>query len=110
MGMSSHHERLLTVRSLMDFFRESVSAAIESQGVEINPHTSHYVVNLLTLFARSEELYEDDGETYGLKPLALMLADAASARRPVDLSATSSRRMPGGSRLQCRSPMVSSAP
>jgi len=80
MSMSSHHERLLTVRSLMDFFRESVSAAIDSQGVEINPHTSHYVVNLLTLFARSEELYEDDGESYGLKPLAIMMADAAEAR------------------------------
>jgi hypothetical protein len=38
------------------------------------------VVNLLTLFSRSEELYEDDGDTFGLRPLALMLADAADAR------------------------------
>ena len=34
---------------------------------------------MLTLFSRSDELYEDDGENYGLRPLALMLADAASA-------------------------------
>jgi hypothetical protein len=33
----------------------------------------------MTLFSRSEELYEDDGDTYGLKPLALMLVDANDA-------------------------------
>ena len=33
----------------------------------------------MTLFARSEEFYEDDGETYGLRPLALLMADAADA-------------------------------
>ena len=30
-------------------------------------------------FARSEALYEDHGELYGLRPLALMMADAADA-------------------------------
>jgi hypothetical protein len=34
---------------------------------------------MLTLFSRSEELYDDDGEVIGLKPLALMLADASDA-------------------------------
>jgi hypothetical protein len=37
---------------------------------------------MMTLFSRSEELYEDDGDTYGLKPLALMLADASDAPTP----------------------------
>jgi hypothetical protein len=46
----------------------------------VDPHAAHYVVNLLTLFSRSEELYEDHGESYGLRPLALMMADAAEAR------------------------------
>lgn len=79
MSISSHNEHVLTVHSLTDFFRKSVLEAIDSQGVEVSAHTSHYVVNLLTLFARSEELYEDDGETYGIRPLALMMADAADA-------------------------------
>ena len=52
---------------------------IERQGVDLDPHATCYVVNLITLFARSEELYEDDGDTYGVKPLALMLAEAADA-------------------------------
>jgi len=45
----------------------------------MDPHAAHYVVNLLTSFSRSEAFYEDDGESYGLRPLALMLADAANA-------------------------------
>jgi len=69
----------MPVRNLRDFFRTSIDDVIVKQGVELDPHAAHYVVNLMTLFARSEELYEDDGEIYGLKPLALMLADAADA-------------------------------
>jgi hypothetical protein len=37
---------------------------------------------MMTLFSRSEHFYEDDGEIYGLRPLALMLADAADAPSP----------------------------
>jgi hypothetical protein len=69
----------MPVQNLRDFFRESIDIAIQKQGVDVNTHTSHYVVNLLTLFARSERFYEDDGERIGLKPLALMMADAADA-------------------------------
>ena len=79
MGERSQHSRVVPVHDLRDYFRTSVDGVIEKQGVELDPHATHYVVNLITLFARSEELYEDDGETYGLKPLAAMLADAADA-------------------------------
>jgi hypothetical protein len=68
------------VQNLQDYFRTSIDDVIARQGVNVDPHAAHYVVNLLTLFSRSDELYEDDGECYGLKPLALMLADAADAR------------------------------
>ena len=72
----------MPVRNLQDYFRTSIEGVISKQGVEVDPHAAHYVVNLLTLFSRSEALYEDDGECYGLKPLALMLADAADAPSP----------------------------
>lgn len=72
-------ERVLPVHNLRDYFRETVDAAIEHQGVRVDPHASCYVVNLLTLFSRSEELYEDHGDEYGIKPLALMMVDAADA-------------------------------
>jgi hypothetical protein len=68
------------VQNLRDYFRTSVDDVIAKQGVEVDPHTAYYVVNLLTLFARSEEFYENDGEAYGVKPLALMLAEATDAQ------------------------------
>jgi len=73
------HDRVVPVPNLLDYFRTSIDVVITEQGVEVEPHATHYVVNLLTLFSRSEELYDDDGDTFGLKPLALMLAEAADA-------------------------------
>jgi hypothetical protein len=72
-------DHVVPVQNLRDYFRESMDAAIDKQGVAVDPHATHYVVNLLTLFARSEDLYEDHGAAYGLKPLALMMVDAVEA-------------------------------
>lgn len=72
-------ERVVAVQNLREYFRESIDAAIDKHGVDVDPHAAHYVVNLLTIFARSEDLYEDHGESYGLKPLAIMMADALDA-------------------------------
>ena len=76
----SRNDRVVQVQNLADYFRTSIDGVISRQGVDVDPHAAHYVVNLLTLFSRSEELYEDRGERYGLRPLALMMADAAEAR------------------------------
>jgi hypothetical protein len=77
-------ECVVQVHNLRDYFRESIDVVIDNQGVDVDPHAAHYVVNLLTLFARSEDLYEDHGEAYGLKPLALMMADATTASSAVE--------------------------
>jgi len=77
-------DRVVPVHNLRDYFRESIDAAIEHQGVNVDPHAAHYVVNLLTLFSRSEDLYEDHGDSYGIRPLALMMADAADAPTVAD--------------------------
>jgi hypothetical protein len=74
--------RVLPVESLRDYFRTSIGEAMTRQGVDVDPHAAHYVVNLLTLFARSEQLYEQQGNEYVLRPLALMLANAADAASP----------------------------
>ena len=68
------------VVSLEEFFRNSVSSAMHRQGISADDHTAYYVVNLLTLFARSEVLYEGSDEGPTLKPLALILAEAMEAR------------------------------
>ncbi|MGB5345558.1 MAG: hypothetical protein WBN23_05280 [Woeseia sp.] len=91
MGSDYSEDTVLPVADLRDYFRESIGAAIEKQRVQVDEHATHYVVNLLTLFSRSEELYEDSGEVYGLKPLAMMMLDANEAANPVERSASLQR-------------------
>ena len=79
MDKLSAYNRVEQIANLRDYFRRSVEEVIDNRGVDMDPHAAHYVVNLLTSFSRSEALYEDDGESYGLRPLALMLEDAANA-------------------------------
>ena len=79
MPISAADAGVIPVPSLREFFRESVDAAMASNKVAVEDHTAHYVVNLLTLFARAEALHEQAGEGPGTRPLALMLADAADA-------------------------------
>ena len=70
----------IDVRNLREFFRDSVHEALHRQHVSVEEHTEHYVVNLLTMFARSEALFEPTAAGARLRPLALMLAEAADAR------------------------------
>jgi hypothetical protein len=65
--------------NLREFFRDSVQRAMRQQHVEVDDHTEHYVVNVLTMFSRSEQLYENTAEGIRLKPLAHMLAQAMDA-------------------------------
>jgi hypothetical protein len=70
---------LVAVTNLREFFHDSVQAALRKQRVDVDDHTEHYVVNILTMFSRSEELYDLTPEGVRLKPLALMLAEASEA-------------------------------
>jgi hypothetical protein len=74
-----HTERVRPIASLQEFFKDSVAQAMENQGVAADDHTAYYVVNLLTLFGRSETLFDGSKVGAGLQPLALLLAEAASA-------------------------------
>ena len=54
--------QVMRVRNLQDYFRTSIDDVVEKQNIDIDPHAAHYVVNMLTLFSRSDDLYEDDGD------------------------------------------------
>jgi hypothetical protein len=84
-------ERVKPVASLQEFFRDSVTQAMRRQGVQADDHTAHYVVSLLTVFARSEAFFEEVESGIGVRPLALMLADAAEAARPEEKAFTLQR-------------------
>jgi hypothetical protein len=76
---ASDPKALVAVTNLREFFHDSVQTALRKQQVAVDDHTEHYVVNVLTVFARSDELYEHTSEGTRLKPLAHMLADATEA-------------------------------
>src|SRR5689334_11870749 len=71
---------LVAVNNLREFFHDAMQTALQKQRVAVDQHTEHYIVNILTQFARSEELYERTSEGIRLKPLAHMLADALAAQ------------------------------
>lgn len=78
----SANDPVIAVTSLKEFFHDSVQTALREQHVTLDAHTEHYVVNILTTFARTEELYDNTPEGLRLRPLAAMLADAAHATQP----------------------------
>lgn len=76
---ASRSSSLVAVTNLREFFHDAVQTALRQQRVAVEDHTEHYVVNVLTMFARSEELYDQTPEGVRLRPLAHMLAEASEA-------------------------------
>lgn len=68
--------RIRPVKDLREYFMRSVAQSMQRNEVAVDEHTSCYVVNLLTLYARSEALFEDGENGPELKPVALLLAEA----------------------------------
>src|SRR5256885_15940287 len=77
--MSGAASRVLPVANLREFFRDSLQGALAKQHLAVEDQTEHYVVNLLTLFARSEALYERTPEGMRLRPLVVILCEALEA-------------------------------
>jgi len=76
--------KVIPVANLREFFRDELHSALAHQHVAVQDQTEHYVVNMLTLFARSEALYDITAEGTRLKPLVIMLTEALEARTGED--------------------------
>jgi hypothetical protein len=70
---------LQTVSDVREFFRDALQAALGHQHLHVHDHTEHYIVNLLAMFSHTAALYEPEAGRSQLKPLALLLAEAADA-------------------------------
>jgi hypothetical protein len=71
------------VASLKEFFRDALHDALSHQRVAVEGETEHYVVNMLTLFADTQALFErESGGNARLKPLVVMLGEALEAPTP----------------------------
>ena len=77
-------KRVLPVANLREFFKDALHGALEKRQLSVEDQTEHYVVNLLTLFSRSEALYDTTSEGTRLKPLVVMLSEALEARSAGD--------------------------
>jgi hypothetical protein len=77
--MSEAAKRVLPVANLREFFRDTLHGALVRQHLAVEDQTEHYVVNLLTLYARSEALFESTPDGLRLKPLVAMLCEALDA-------------------------------
>jgi hypothetical protein len=74
---------VLPVTSLQEYFRDAVHTALGRQHLQVEDQTEHYVVSLLTLYARSEQLFDTTPDGTRLKPLVVMLSEALESSDPV---------------------------
>jgi hypothetical protein len=84
MQQSEPNERVLAVASLREYFHDALHGALLHQHVAVEDQTEQYVVNLLTLFARSEHLFEQTPDGVRLRPLVQMLSDALEAPTAIE--------------------------
>lgn len=72
--------KVIPVNKLEDWFKTSLSEALAERKVQTAADTQHYMVQLLSRYARSENLYQFNSQgNVELKPLALMLSDAMTS-------------------------------
>jgi hypothetical protein len=79
---AGNRQSIVSTPNVQEFFRDSLDAAIARQKLEADDHTVHYVVNLLVLYTRADELYDDGPDGRSLPPLATLFAAASEARSP----------------------------
>jgi hypothetical protein len=79
MEQQSPQGGVMAVTSLADYFREALHGALEHQHLEVRAQTEQYVVNLLTLFARTEHFYEGVPAGPRMPSLTALFAGALEA-------------------------------
>jgi hypothetical protein len=75
---------VLAVTSLTEYFRDALQGALAHQHLSVEDQTEQYVVNLLTLFARAEHLYEGVPSGPKMPPLVGLFASAAEASTAIE--------------------------
>ena len=75
---------VVAVASLTEYFREALHGALVHQHVAVEDQTEQYVVNMLTLFARSEHLYEGVPSGPRMPPLVSLFGAAVEADSPAE--------------------------
>lgn len=75
---------VLAVPSLAEYFRDALQDALAHQRLAVDGQTEQYVVNLLTLFARADHLYEGVAPGPRMPSLVQLFASATEAASPAE--------------------------
>ena len=81
---AARNTKLITNTSIKEFFHETVQCAVENQKLDVSEEAVFYLVNLLSTFSRSEDLFEQTSDGVALKPLAELYTRAVSDPSPVE--------------------------
>ena len=79
MSHSVDNANLITNLNVNEYFNDAIHDAISHQHIYPKDETVVYIVNLLTYFTHSENIYQDSLEGRSSKPLVLMFKDANEA-------------------------------
>ena len=79
MEQTSGSGGVMPVTNLAEYFRDALGSALSHQHVAVEDQTEHYLVNMLTLFARADQLFEQTPDGLRIRPLVQMFTDALSA-------------------------------
>ena len=71
---------LITTSNVNEYFNEAIHDAISHQNISPKDESIVYIVNLLSHFTLSENIYEKGEEGKSIKPLAFIYKDAMEAR------------------------------
>ena len=77
--LSRHDFKLITGMNVREYFHDAIFSAMAHQHIESNDETIIYIVNLLTNFSRSENIYEETTDGTMIRPLALIYGEAQEA-------------------------------
>jgi hypothetical protein len=77
--MNNTNNAVIAAADIRGYFHDQVDSALVKQELTIADTTSIYLVNLLTEFVHSGELFDDSDDGLQIKPLAMRYADAISA-------------------------------
>lgn len=67
---------VITQTSLREYFHGEVNEALNHQKINAEHETIHYLTNLLTMFTRSEALFDRTEDGVRIRPLALTYGEA----------------------------------
>lgn len=76
MSIDFNADTVITRTSLREYFHTELNTSLHNLQISAKHETIHYLTNMLTVFSRSEALFEQTENGIGIKPLALTYGEA----------------------------------